>query len=72
MSDPIFQYFEPVRIVSPCVNICRLDPATGWCVGCGRTGGEIARWTAVDDAARDAVMRTLPARMATLGDRPAD
>ncbi|KQN19306.1 hypothetical protein ASE86_12420 [Sphingomonas sp. Leaf33] len=68
MGGPIFEYLDPVRIVSPCVNVCRLDAATGWCVGCGRTGAEIARWTAIDDDARDAVMRTLPARMAKLAD----
>ncbi len=69
MDDPIFQYFDPVRITSPCVNICRLDAATGWCVGCGRTGDEIGRWIAVTEAERDAVMAALPLRMAALRDR---
>ena len=27
---------------SPCVGTCELDVVTGWCVGCGRTGDEIA------------------------------
>ncbi|HET9510290.1 MAG TPA: DUF1289 domain-containing protein [Sphingomonas sp.] len=66
MTDPIFQYFEPVRVQSPCVNVCRLDALTGWCVGCGRTGDEIARWTAIGDRDREAVMAALPTRMAAL------
>lgn len=34
---------EPVE--SPCVDICRLDE-NGYCVGCFRTGQEIADWLA--------------------------
>ena len=29
---------------SPCIGICRIDQATGWCKGCLRTLGEIADW----------------------------
>jgi uncharacterized protein len=29
---------------SPCTGVCRIDQATGWCAGCGRTLGEIADW----------------------------
>jgi uncharacterized protein len=60
---------EYVPIVeSPCVNICSIDPDTGWCVGCGRTLDEIARWGGTDDADRAAVMAVLPERMAALED----
>jgi uncharacterized protein len=48
---------------TPCVNICLLDPATGTCLGCGRTLAEIASWAAMGDAERRAVMAALPARM---------
>jgi uncharacterized protein len=34
---------------SPCINVCRLD-AQGFCVGCLRTGAEIARWMAMSPA----------------------
>ncbi|AQR73982.1 DUF1289 domain-containing protein [Sphingomonas sp. LM7] len=54
---------RPTPVRSPCTNICRIDDATGWCVGCGRTLAEIARWGTTDDADRDAVMAQLPARM---------
>jgi len=29
---------------SPCDSTCRIDPATGWCLGCKRTLREIADW----------------------------
>jgi predicted Fe-S protein YdhL (DUF1289 family) len=43
-----------------------MDVATGWCLGCGRTLDEIARWGGTSDEDRDAVMAALPERMATL------
>ena len=64
MSRPASAGSSPVR--SPCINICRIDDATGWCVGCGRTLDEIARWGGTSDADRDAVMAALPERMAML------
>lgn len=51
---------------SPCVNICLLDTETGTCIGCGRTIQEIARWTAMSEEERRAIMRELPARMELL------
>ena len=24
-------------IISPCISICKTDPKTGYCYGCGRT-----------------------------------
>ena len=32
------------EISSPCVKICVIDPLSALCIGCGRTGDEIARW----------------------------
>lgn len=53
-------------IPSPCTNVCRIDPGTGWCLGCGRTIDEIVRWGSTTAADRDAVMAELSARMAAL------
>jgi len=50
---------EPVE--SPCVNICRLD-ANGYCVGCFRTGQEIADWLSYTPQRRRELMQRLPAR----------
>ena len=51
---------------SPCVGVCRLDEASGLCLGCGRTGTEIAVWRELDEVDRATVWRMLPDRMARL------
>ena len=52
------------EIPSPCTNVCTIDAATGWCAGCLRTIDEIAAWGSLDDTARRAVWKRLPARRA--------
>ena len=47
---------------TPCVAICRIDPATGLCIGCGRTGVEIGLWVEMSEAERLALMNELPGR----------
>jgi uncharacterized protein len=49
-------------IASPCISVCRIDAATGLCVGCARTLDEIAAWGSLDDEARRAVLREVAAR----------
>jgi len=44
------------RPPSPCINVCRMDPHSGLCLGCQRTLEEIAGWSGFDDAARLAVL----------------
>ena len=31
-------------IVSPCISICKTDPLTGFCYGCGRNNEEKKIW----------------------------
>jgi uncharacterized protein len=31
-------------IISPCISICKTDPQTGYCYGCGRTNEEKKTW----------------------------
>ena len=31
-------------IISPCISICKTDPSTGYCYGCGRNNGEKKTW----------------------------
>ena len=66
MDDDLFEFVEPARVMSPCVNVCDLDAVTGWCIGCARTGDEIAAWTSVGDVGRQAILDTLPERMTVL------
>jgi len=51
---------------SPCLAICRLDPVSGHCIGCGRTTLEIARWVEMSEAERLSLMRALPGRFETV------
>ena len=31
-------------IVSPCISICKTDPVTGYCYGCGRNNEDKIKW----------------------------
>ena len=31
-------------IISPCISICKTDPTTGYCYGCGRSNEEKKLW----------------------------
>jgi len=35
---------EHTKIASPCVSICKTDPISGYCYGCGRTENEKFKW----------------------------
>jgi len=49
---------------TPCVAICRIDGASGLCVGCGRSVREIGDWIEMTEDARLALMARLPERFA--------
>ena len=51
-------------VPSPCVSICRIDAATGWCEGCFRTIDEIACWGLLDEAEKLGVWSELKRRRA--------
>lgn len=51
---------------TPCIRICQIEPATGLCLGCGRTLDEIAGWTGFDESERRRIMGALPARLRAL------
>lgn len=56
-----------MTVTSPCTGICKLDEATGWCLGCGRCGDELLGWGTLPQAQRDAVWDLIPDRLAQLG-----
>jgi hypothetical protein len=56
-------------IDSPCTKVCVLDPVTGFCIGCGRTGEEIGAWTSMSDDAQRALVAQLPERLARMTSR---
>jgi predicted Fe-S protein YdhL (DUF1289 family) len=49
-------------MITPCVDICVIDAATGLCAGCGRTLAEIASWSSLTDAERHRIMDRLTVR----------
>jgi predicted Fe-S protein YdhL (DUF1289 family) len=54
----------PRPVTSPCIGVCTLD-AAGYCIGCLRTGSEIAGWLRYTDDERARLMdEVLPAREA--------
>jgi predicted Fe-S protein YdhL (DUF1289 family) len=52
-------------IESPCNKVCTVDPASGLCIGCGRSLDEIARWAQMSDAERTRIMSELDRRRPT-------
>ena len=55
---------EAAPVPSPCINVCRIDAATGLCEGCRRTLDEIAAWSRLSDADKRAVWALLEQRRA--------
>lgn len=47
------------RPLSPCVQICQIEPSTSLCHGCGRTLDEIAGWRAMTEAEKAPVWERL-------------
>jgi hypothetical protein len=52
-------------VPSPCISVCRIEPATGWCEGCLRTIDEIAHWSVLDEDEKRAVWAELKCRRGT-------
>jgi uncharacterized protein len=50
---------------SPCIDVCRFDEDTGWCLGCGMTRKNKKAWKK-EKSARPAILESLPARLAAM------
>ena len=48
--------------VSPCIAVCIMDPASGFCRGCHRSIAEIAGWLDFTPAEKRRVVATAAAR----------
>ncbi|PCE25886.1 DUF1289 domain-containing protein [Paraburkholderia acidicola] len=57
---------DSASVPSPCIDVCRMNAATGWCEGCLRTIDEIAGWSSFDDTRKHAVWDAIEARHAQL------
>jgi uncharacterized protein len=47
---------------SPCIAVCVLDPASGYCRGCFRTIAEIAQWPALTAEEKQRILAAVTAR----------
>lgn len=54
-------------VASPCISVCRMDEASGFCVGCWHTCDEIARWAMASDAERLEILARLRQRRRAAG-----
>lgn len=55
---------------SPCISVCRMEPATGLCKGCLRSLDEIAAWSGLDDEGKRAIWARIEARATAQGVNP--
>jgi hypothetical protein len=53
-------------VLSPCISVCRMDAATGWCEGCFRTLDEIAAWSTLAPPAKRATWSRIEQRIVQL------
>jgi uncharacterized protein len=54
--------------ISPCVGVCIIDPASGYCLGCARTIPEIAGWLDFTAEEKRRLLETLAERKEQIGD----
>jgi hypothetical protein len=45
-----------MTVKSPCIGTCVLDPKSGFCMGCYRTGDEIGAWMGLSDGNKKRVI----------------
>ena len=55
-----------MSVESPCIDVCEMDPATGYCKGCTRTIEEITAWSRIGDDEKRAILARVAAREAAL------
>lgn len=55
-----------MTLKSPCIEICRIDSRTHWCMGCGRTVEEIKTWRKMTPYHQQAVLADLGRRVSRL------
>ncbi len=40
----MYNNMEQNKVTSPCISVCKTDPVSGFCYGCGRTNEEKNIW----------------------------
>ena len=61
-----FKDFDPLQhhgpLPSPCISVCRMDTASGLCLGCQRSIEEIAAWATASEADKTRIWQAILAR----------
>ncbi|MDR5882213.1 DUF1289 domain-containing protein [Caballeronia sp. LZ032] len=55
-----------MAVESPCIDICKFDDKTGFCIGCMRTKDECKQWKKMKDKHRVRIIDEQPQRKAKL------
>ena len=43
-------------VKSPCIDVCKIDYESGYCIGCNRTIEEIANWGSFNDSQKKKIL----------------
>jgi uncharacterized protein len=62
LSEATAPHAQEAEVASPCIDVCRIDEASGYCEGCRRSLEEIACWPAYSPAEKRAVLARLADR----------
>lgn len=53
-----------MSVASPCINVCVMNPRSGYCDGCYRTIDEITVWSRASDDDKRRILQQLAERRA--------
>ena len=43
-------------VKSPCIDVCKIDYKSGYCIGCNRTIEEITNWSILSDQQKKKIL----------------
>ena len=43
-------------VKSPCIDVCKIDYESGYCIGCNRTIEEITNWSSFNDSQKKKIL----------------
>jgi hypothetical protein len=56
-------------VKNPCIDVCKFDKKTGWCVGCGRSKEDCKEWKKASKKRQKEIKHDLPQRLEKLEER---
>ena len=71
--NPLIVYYRFLAMKkrkSPCIDVCKFTGPNGWCLGCGRTREECARWKKMKAYEANIIEKELNRRMTKMIQAP--